>query len=191
MPNSDREQLGPGVERRLKDALDPITPPSSPPRYLLASRGGASAWRVAPVMLAVGAICLLALTATAATGSSNPAVWTQRAASTLQSIGHQPEVSPSPEPETTREPSGETPEPARGETAPTPSHEAEHESSPNPGPSQAPEHLSSPEPSESSTPSGDHSASSPRTSPSPSPTSGEHQESRRGRLPTRDNWSVT
>lgn len=169
MPNTERDGLGPGFESGLKDALDRITPPASPPRYLSATMGGARPWRLAP-MVAIGATCLLALTATVATGSASPVVWTQRAASTLQSIAHQPVSTPSPAPETTAEPSGESPEPVRGGTAPTPSHEPEHESSPRPEPSEAPENSPSPRPSESPSPSGDHSESSP----GPMPTSGDH-----------------
>jgi hypothetical protein len=179
MPNTDHDGLGPGFEGRLKDALDRITPPSSPPRYQSASLSGARTWRLAPVALAVGATCLLALTATAATGSPNPTVWTQRAASTLTSIGHHSEASHSPGSETTpeagersAEPGQATPEPEQGGAAPTPSHDAEHEASPKPEPSEAPVRSPSPEPSESPSPSGDHSGSSSNTSPSPTSDSG-------------------
>ena len=41
---------------------------------------------------------LLAITASAFTGSPNPVVWAERAGSTLQSVGHTTEPTPSPEP---------------------------------------------------------------------------------------------
>jgi len=175
MPNTEPEGLGPGLERRLKDALDRVTPPSSPPRYLSASAGGRS-WRMAPAALAIGATCLLALTAVAATGSPSPVVWTQRAASTIEGIGHRPSTSPSPPAEPT--PGGttvpgagrETPDSEHGGTMPSPSHGTEQEPSPSAAPRESPEPSQSPEPSASPSPSDNHSESSP----SPTPTSGDH-----------------
>lgn len=169
MPTGDHDPLGPEINGRLKDALDRITPPWSQPRYASASIGRAR-WRLAPVLIAAGATVLLVLTGTVATGSANPTVWTQRAASTLQSIGHPAEASPSPEPETTATPSGETRKPTVGETEPTPSQRAQRESSPSPEPRESPERSPRPGPSPSPSPSGDHSESSP----SPSPTPGDH-----------------
>jgi hypothetical protein len=78
---------------------------------------------------------LLAVTASAFTGSPNPVVWAERAGSTLQSVGHTAEPSPSPEP--TSDASRKTP------AAPV---EATHE--PESEPKEAPEPKESPEPRE-------------------------------------------
>ncbi len=169
MPTADHDPLGPEIDGRLKDALDRITPPWTQPRYASASMGTAR-WRLVPVLIAVGATVLLVLTGTAATGSANPTVWTQRAASTLESIGHPADASPSPERVTIATPSRQTPKPTRGETEPTPSQRAEHESSPSPEPRESPDHSPRPGPSASPSPSGGHSESSP----TPSPTPGDH-----------------
>ncbi|MEA2628921.1 MAG: hypothetical protein QOJ10_1381 [Chloroflexota bacterium] len=155
MPIPERNTLGPGFERRLKAALDRVTPPSpllSSARY----RSGAAmlprrAWRLVPVLLAVTAAGA-ALTATAATGSTNPVVWTERAGSAIESVSEPaagPKAAHTPQPEPSRETSsGEGTAPGR----PTPS-----------GRGQEPE--SSPEPTErpQATP-------SPRETPEPSPT---------------------
>ncbi len=153
MPNADDHGLGPGFGRRLKIALDRVTPPSSAPRYLSVAARAARPWRLAPIALAVATMCLLALTATAATGSPSPVVWTEHAASSLQSLGHNSEASPGPETRTppkagskSAAPGGESPQPERSGTAPTPSHDADHEGSPRPEPSQSPDHSSSTEP---------------------------------------------
>jgi hypothetical protein len=121
MANTDHDPLGPGFEWRLKTALDRVTPQWSQPRYQ-APAVGIKAWRVAPFLLAGATTILMALTATAATGSPNPAVWTQRAVSTISSVGHPATEIPSPEP--TAEPAQEAPPSG---SAPAPSHEAEHE----------------------------------------------------------------
>ncbi len=160
MPNTDHDPMDPGFERRLKAALDRITPPASRPRYESASMGGARSLRIAPVLLAGATAVLLAVTATATTGSPNPVVWTQRAASTIESVGHAPEASPSPEPSRERD---ETP---GGAAAAQPTHEPEHEASPSPEPSEHSEQSPDPEPTTSPSPSEDHGGSS---SPSPSP----------------------
>jgi outer membrane biosynthesis protein TonB len=164
MPNTDHDPMDPGFEWRLKAALDRITPPASRPRYASASMGGVRSWRIAPVLLAGATAVLLAVTATAATGSPNPIVWTQRAASTIESVGHAPEASPSPEPSPER--SEETP---NGGAAAQPTNEPEHEASPSPEPSEHSEQSPEPEPTTSPSPSEDHGGSS-SPSPSPSPT---------------------
>jgi hypothetical protein len=110
MPTPEQEPLGPIFEKRLKAALDRVTPPSpmlSRARYrsLIASPSG-RAWRLAPALVGIGA-ALMALTAAAATGSPNPAVWTERAGSVIQNVGHIPASSPksaqSPTPESSHE----------------------------------------------------------------------------------------
>lgn len=146
MPMTRRYAVNPIFEWRLRAALERVTPPWSPPRYQT-GLAVARPWRLAPVLLAGAATVLLALTATAATGSPNPVVWTQRATTTIESVGHAPEASPSPEP------SHEAP---RSTSAAPPTHEAEHEASPNPEPSESPEALPRPEPTESPSPSDDH-----------------------------------
>lgn len=160
MPNTDHDPMNASFEWRLKAALDRVTPPASRPRYESASMGGVRPWRLAPVLLAAATAILLALTATAATGSPNPAVWTQHAASIIGSVGHAPELSPSPEPSPERSQESAPAAPA--------AHEPQHEASPSPEPSAHPEESPQPQPIASSTPPDDHSgSSSPNPSPSP------------------------
>lgn len=169
MPTAEHDPLGPGFEWRLKAALDRL----SPPPYLTNARyrsmsPPARVWRLAPALLAIGTAGILALSATAATGSPSPAVWTQRAASTIGSMGHAPETSPisdlRPSPNPHREPGGDEPG-----AAPLPSHD--REASPRPEPAATPHGSPRPEPSESP-------ASSDRpsqtNSPSPSPSPADH-----------------
>jgi hypothetical protein len=99
MPNTEHNPMDRGFEWRLKAALDRVTPPPSSPRYTSAVMGGARAWPIGPALVAAGAaMVLLAITATATTGSYNPAVWAERAGTTIQSVGHTPESAPSQEP---------------------------------------------------------------------------------------------
>jgi hypothetical protein len=95
MRKTDGDPLGPGFDWRLRAALDKVEPLFSAPRYQTAPRF--NVWRLAPAGVAVASMLLLALTAAAATGSADPTVWTQRATTTIQSVGHPPEPSPSPE----------------------------------------------------------------------------------------------
>jgi len=98
MPKTD-DPLGPGFEWRLRAALDPVQPPNSTPRYQsVTALGGmhAALRHVAPVVAI--AVAGLLLTAYAATGSPNPVIWTQNAASAINSITHGPEASPAAEP---------------------------------------------------------------------------------------------
>jgi hypothetical protein len=174
MPKTDHDLFDAGFEWRLKTVLDRVTPPASPPRYA-ATSGGLRPWRLAPVVLAAGACLLLALTVTAATGSPNPAVWTQRAASSIESVGHAPAAlppAPSPSPEQPR------PAPARSAPVAPVAHQPEHEASPRPRPSERPEESPRPHPSASPSPwSDDHSGTAtptPSPRPSPSPDHGDH-----------------
>jgi hypothetical protein len=109
MPIPERNTLGPGFEKRLKAALDRVTPPSpllSSARY----RSGAAklprrAWRLVAVLVAVTATGA-ALTAAAATGSTNPVVWTERAGSAIESVSKPvagPNAAHTPRPEPSRE----------------------------------------------------------------------------------------
>ena len=100
MPITDRGRLGPGFERRLKTALDSVVP-SAPlfARYFVTTPAQSGRpWRFASALVGIGAVGVMALSAFAETGSANPVVWTQRAASTIQSVSHIPETSPPPSP---------------------------------------------------------------------------------------------
>jgi hypothetical protein len=91
--------LGPGFEWRLRAVLDRVQPPHNAPRYLSATATRTLRTvigRAAPVV-AVGVAGLL-LTAYAATGSPNPVIWTQNAASAINSVTHAPEPIPTAEP---------------------------------------------------------------------------------------------
>lgn len=97
-------------------------------------------WRLAPVLLAGAATVLLALSATAATGSPNPVVWTQRATTTIESVGHA-DVAPSPEPST------EQPRTNPRVAVPAlPTHQPQHSASQRPEPSDRPAPAASPRP---------------------------------------------
>jgi hypothetical protein len=96
MPITERGTLGPGFEHRLKTALDSVVP-SAPlfARYFLTTTSRSSRpWRFASALVGIGAMGVMALSAFAATGSPSPAVWGQRAVSTIQSVSHIPESSP-------------------------------------------------------------------------------------------------
>jgi hypothetical protein len=124
MPKTDRDPLGPSFQWRLRSALDRIEPPPSAPRYATASPRAARPPRFARVALASGVTGILALTAFAATGSANPAVWTQRIVTTIKPIPVVVEPSPTPE---------ETPPPATKAVAPAvPAHTPNAESSQRP-----------------------------------------------------------
>jgi hypothetical protein len=162
MPNADHDPLDPRFDRQLKAALDRITPPASSARYAERAMAGLRPWRVAPMVVAGSAACLLALTAAFTTGSPNPVVWTQRAASTIESVRHAPETSPSPNPS---EPAHATPH----STTAAPGQHPEHEASPSPRTTERPDGSPRPEHSESPNPTGDRFGPSPRPSPRPSP----------------------
>jgi hypothetical protein len=98
MPKTDN-LLGPGFAWRLRAVLDRVQPPENAPRYMSVTPGGTlrTVFVRAIPAVAVGVAGLL-LTAYAATGSPNPMIWTQNAASAITSITHQPEPSPVAEP---------------------------------------------------------------------------------------------
>jgi hypothetical protein len=147
MPKIDPDALDPLVEARLRTELGAVRPPSSEPRYLT-SPAPIRAWRLAPVMLAIAFTGILALTAFAATGSPNPAVWTNR----VETVINPPSPSPSPEAEPTQAQS-------QGAPAAPPAGRPTSEAPETAEPTSSPEHES-PEPSD------DH--DSPTPSPSPS-----------------------
>ena len=191
MPIPERGAMGPGFDRRLKVALDAVVP-SAPlfARYFLTTPARSSRqWRFASALVGVGAVGVMALSAFAETGSVNPVVWTQRAASTIQSVSHIPETSPPPSPtpdahvaapvsqqigtsQVASSPGHQT-EPAKTaqptekpteKPTESPPSESSHvpEASPPPGPEEHP--SPSPEPSDSSGPKPGH---DPTSSPPP------------------------
>jgi hypothetical protein len=101
MQITDRRTLGPGFDRKLKTALDsvaPRTPHHFNARYRrtmwVRSRRPRRAWRLAPALIGVAAVGIMGLSAVAATGSSDLAVWTRHAASTMPFISHIPDNQP-------------------------------------------------------------------------------------------------
>ncbi len=143
MPKTDPDPLGPNFAWRLRAELDRVQPRFSSARYLSPGAGGrVGSWRFAPAALAIGLAGIVGLTAYAATGSTNPAVWTERAKSVIQA------APPSPTPES-------TPGPARPQVAPpaAPARQSPAEPSERPEPTEQPEPSGSPEPRESPEPS--------------------------------------
>ncbi len=174
MPITDDELLGPGLEKRLKAALDEAVPPSpslSSARYRLgAARRLSRAWRFAPALVAI-AIAGVAVTATAATGSPNPAIWRDKAETVIQNAGHFPGTSPKPAPSPKPRSDGES---TANHATPSDGHESEPKQSPEPTerpePSPSPEPTERPEPSPTPDSSGGHDSSG-GSEPSPTPSS--------------------
>jgi hypothetical protein len=162
MQITDIGQLGPGFERRLRAALDAVAPPTllmSDARYL--SPRSSRPWRFASALVGIGAVGAVAVSAFAATGSPNPAVWTERAASSIQSVTHIPELSPTPPQSSVPDPRLSAPIGQQAGTShatpsdnPRPSHNVEksptpdERSRPEGSPTQDPHHAS-PEPVDS------------------------------------------
>ncbi|MEP6752959.1 MAG: hypothetical protein ABI959_09455 [Candidatus Dormiibacterota bacterium] len=146
--------LGPGLEKRLKAALDEVKPPSptlASARYRMGvARRLSRAWRFAPALVAIAAAGA-ALTATAATGSPNPAIWKDRAGAALLNVGRFPSPSANPKPRVS--PTDERKETSR----PTPS--SSHEPKESPEPRHSPEPSERPEPTPTSDSSGGHDSS--------------------------------
>jgi hypothetical protein len=162
-----KHPITPGFDWRLKVALDRITPPPVMPRYAMANPTF-KPWRLAPVALAGAATVLLGLTAVAATGSANPVVWSQRAASTIEAAGHAREISPSPAPSPEKSPNT-----ARRAPVAAPAHASGSKATAKP--TERPEQPARPTPTWSPKPTDEHSGSdSPSPSPKPSPTPDEH-----------------
>ena len=153
MSRIDPEGLHPTLIARLRAELDRARPLHTAPRYAT-SPAPIRAWRLTPLILAIAFTGILALTAFAATGSPNPAVWTNR----VETVINPPSPSPTPEDEPAAS------QPATATAAPThrptdaPTHQAQPTSSPQHG---------SPDPED------DHESPRPSASPSPSP-SGDH-----------------
>ncbi len=169
MPSTERHPIDPRLQWQLKAALDRVTPPASFPRYA-STVGRLRPWRAAPFLLAAATSILLALTATATTGSPNPVVWSGDAASAIGSVAHTAEPSPIPSPSPAPPPA-----PTRQAALPAPTHAPSHDAAPRPKPSDRPEESPRSQPTASPSPSEDHSGSgSPGPSPSPSPGSDDH-----------------
>jgi outer membrane biosynthesis protein TonB len=159
MPIPDDKMLGRGLEKRLKAALDEVVPPSphlSSARYRMgAAKRLSRAWRFAPALVGIAAAGA-ALTATAATGSPNPAIWKDRAGTVIQNVGHFPSPSPKavqspkPQPRASSPSQVSRPAPSNHEFEPKPTAEPTE----RPEPSPSPEPTDSPEPSPTADPSG-------------------------------------
>jgi hypothetical protein len=175
MPTSDDDTLGPALERRLKAALDQVVPPSpqlSNARYLIrAGKPWSRAWRLAPALVAVAAAGAV-LTATAATGSPNPAIWRDRAGIVIQNVGHFPASIPKAAHSPSSKPRASTTTQETGSTHPTPTSGHEFQPKPSPEPSEQPEPESSPEPTSGEDPTPNPNQppqGGSQTSPTPSP----------------------
>lgn len=160
MRNTDSGPLDPGLAWRLKFALDRITPPATFPRYAGQPVPGLQRWRVAPMLVAAAAACMLVLTATFTTGSANPVVWTQRAATTIQSVQHAAAAAPNPQ--------STVPVLASPHTSARPTQQAGRVKVPSPRPSALPAASPRPEHSDRWGSWGGHSWPSPTGSPYPS-----------------------
>ena len=159
MPKTDEDFFGPVFERGLRQELNRIRPRNSSPRYLAPAHQHLRTWRFAPVALAVSLVSILALSASVATGSPNPVVWTQRVVTVIES-------NPAPTPE---------PGPVQPKVAPRagstqgPQHQA-------PATSKPPERSETPEPARTA---------DPRESPEPS----DHQSGSRESADSSHTWS--
>jgi hypothetical protein len=132
--SSEHDPLTPVFAWRLTAALDRVTPPLSLPRYASVALRQVRPWRVAPFLVAAAMAVLLALTATATTGSPNPIVWTRDAASTIQSVGHTPDVIPSPQPAPEQAPPKQARSSAPAAPAPVPTPQTQHQHGASPSP---------------------------------------------------------
>jgi hypothetical protein len=158
MPKTERDPLGPSFQWRLRSALDRIEPGHATARYAEPSTRALSPLRFTRLALASGVAGILALTAFAATGSANPAVWTQRIVGTIRPS---PIAEPSPTP-------AESPTPSTNGVVPAvPAHTPTGEASPRPESPETPE--ATPQSASPSPTSGDGGHSGSGGDPSPSP----------------------
>jgi hypothetical protein len=181
---------GPGFEHQLKAALDAVVPPTPfafraryrSAEWLRSSRP----WRIAPALLGAAAVVVMAVSAAAATSSPNPAVWTQRAVSTIQSVSHIPDNNPNPPENNAPAPRGSAPvtqpggtshatPPAarRAEPSDSPRPTERPDESPRPAGTPPPDDSRHPWPSPSPTPSDPHNPY-PQPSPTPYPSPHDH-----------------
>lgn len=174
----ENEPLSPGLEKRLKTALDAVVPPSpllSSARYRMgAAPRVARAWRFVPSVVAIGAAAM-AITATAATGSPNPAVWRDLAGTVIRNVSHIPPAGPKTVPSAKPQPRATSTGQGTGSSHATPPSDRDD------GPKQSPDprDRSGPWPSPDPSPPHEHPGPSPTTddqsghggtSSSPSPT---------------------
>jgi hypothetical protein len=128
------DQLGPDLKDRLRAQLDRVQPLNSAPRYR-AAPPRPTTLRLAPAVLGVSVVAILALSAFVATGSPNPAVWGHDAVTIIQSSSTTP--TPTPKAAPTQKPQ------------PTPTHKVESsEPTERPKPGEPGEHHVSPQPSD-------------------------------------------
>jgi len=128
------DQLGPHLKDRLRAELERVQPLNSPPRYLAAQTRPITL-RLAPAMLGVSVVAILALSAFVATGSPNPAVWGHDVVTIIQSSSTTPTPTPTATP--TQKPQ------------PTPTHKDESaEPTEQSETSEPGEHHETPEPSD-------------------------------------------
>src|ERR1700719_2188278 len=151
MPSTEHHPMDRRLQWQLKAALDRMTPPASFPRYA-STVGRLRPWRVAPFLLAAASSILLALTATATTGSPNPVVWSGDAASAIGSVAHTAEPSPIPSPSLAPPQA-----PPRKAALPAPTHAPSHDAATKPKPSERPVESPRSQPAASPSPSEDRS----------------------------------
>ncbi len=114
------DQLGPHLKDRLRAELERVQPLNSPPRYLAAQTRPITL-RLAPAMLGVSVVAILALSAFVATGSPNPAVWGHDVVTIIQSSSTTPTptATPTQKPQPTPTHKDESAEPTeQSETTP-------------------------------------------------------------------------
>lgn len=163
MPSAEDDGLDAELERRLRRELDAIPPRIARARYLDARRP--IIWRLAPAALAAALVGVLAISGYAETGSTNPAVWRDRAVNLIRP------ANPGPASQENENLS---------QTTPVPTHESQSHPSPLPSqraePNESPNARESPDPQNSSQPADDHSGSGsgPVGSSQPSPTPSDH-----------------
>lgn len=152
-PKTEDEPLGADFAAQLWSELNRVQPLHSGPRYGVALPP-VRTWRLAPVVFVAACMGIAGMTAWAATGSTNPAVWTKR----VETVINPPPPSPTP----ASHESGSGPsQPAAAPPAAAPTHRPTAEPAEKPEPTQSPEQKESPEPRESPDAGGHHSAEPP------------------------------
>ncbi len=175
VPTPEDEMLSPGLKTRLQAALDEVAPPSpslASARYRMrAAKRLSRAWRFAPALVAIAAAGG-ALTATAATGSPNPAVWRDRAGTVIENVSHFPSSipkstnRPKPDQKQTPAPDRKADRTSSGATRPS-----SHEPKESPLPQERPEPGDGAEPTPTPGSDGGNDSSG-GSQPSPTPTDG-------------------
>src|SRR6266849_328826 len=162
------DQLGPDFDERLGAELDRVTAPTPLPenaRFHISPAGNRQLGGRKLALAASGAVAVFMLAATVFAGSPNPAVWV----STVESVTHLGESSPSPSPvsspESEPQPPAHTEPTEPSHESPEPSHESPEPSHESSEPSPSPETHESPSSSPSPTPDGHHESPSPSASP--------------------------